>query len=235
MCGRYVHPDQAAIERVWHIGRQTGTPFPRRFNVAPTSIVPILRWDAQTHSPVLAHAYWGFVPPWWKEAKPPRHTINARSEGIAVKPMWRNAFRQGRCLIPAEGWYEWRVEDRADPQTGEISSIKQPYFIRTIGGGIVCFAGIFSVRTPDPATMNASCAIITRASEGAAAQVHDRMPVVLPNDAMQAWLDPSLKDPSAMIERNARSDMECIAVSTRVNQRAAEGVQLIEPLARHAG
>lgn len=80
----------------------------RRFNVAPTTTVPILRMSGRSREVELAAARWGFVPHWWKEAKPPKTSFNARLEEAASKPMWRDALRRSRCLIPAEGWYEWQ-------------------------------------------------------------------------------------------------------------------------------
>ena len=101
MCGRYVSPDQAAMEREWHVGRANSNPFPRRFNVAPTTLVPILRLDRGSDELELTAARWGLIPHWWKDAKIPVHTIDARSEDAATKPMWRAALRNWRCLIPA--------------------------------------------------------------------------------------------------------------------------------------
>lgn len=230
MCGRYVHPDQAAIERGWHIGRSNGNPFEQRFNVAPTMLIPMLRWDAGSQAFELSGAAWGFIPVWWKEARPPRHTINARTEEIHSKPMWRSAYRQARCLLPALGWYEWQARERVDAGSGEIVPYKQPYFIRPADGGLMCFAALWSPRAPQPGSATASCAILTRASVGAAATVHDRMPVVLDEAGMAAWNDPDLTDPDAVINTHAREDFALTPVSTRVNQARAEGAQLIEPV-----
>src|SRR5450631_4205517 len=107
MCGRYVSPDEAAIERFWEINRRSNTdPFRRRFNVAPTTTVPIIR-RAEDGAHELCEARWGLIPHWWKQEKPPALTFNARSEEAAVKPTWRNSYRHLRCLMPALGWYEW--------------------------------------------------------------------------------------------------------------------------------
>lgn len=230
MCGRYVHPDQAAMERGWQIGRTQGNPFDRRFNVAPTMGVPMLRWEPDRRAFELAPAYWGFIPTWWKDDKPPRNTINARTEEIHSKPMWRAAFRHARCLLPAVGWYEWQPRSRTDPSTGEITTFKQPYFIRPLDGRLIAFAGIWSARVPDPRAGAASCAILTRASAGDLTAVHDRMPVVLGEAGIAAWIDPGVTDPAEVIARHALEDFVFAPVSTRVNQRGAEGPQLIEPV-----
>src|ERR1700682_1164850 len=103
MCGRYVSPDTAAIERAWHIGASNSNPFPRRFNVAPTMPVQVIRGHRDFGHPQLVEARWGFIPGWWKQPKPPGHCFNARSEEAASNPMWKYSFRNARCLIPAEG------------------------------------------------------------------------------------------------------------------------------------
>ena len=107
MCGRYVSPEEAAIERFWNLSHtQRENPLGRRFNVSPASIVPMLLLG-ETGALELVGARWGLIPFWWKEAKPPRLTFNARSEEAATKPMWRHPAAKSRCLVPALGWYEW--------------------------------------------------------------------------------------------------------------------------------
>src|SRR5207249_2500140 len=130
MCGRYVSPDEAAVERAWHIGRRNWkTPFGKpRYNVAPTMRVIMLRRDAASPEIELAHARWGFVPYWWKEEKPPRGRFNAKVETAASNGLWREAFSRARCLLPALGWYEWREEMRLDKATGEVVKVNQPYY-----------------------------------------------------------------------------------------------------------
>ena len=113
MCGRFVSPEERALERVFDLGRRDNpSPFARRYNVCPTDKIPFLRQPANASRPELALGRWGMVPHWWKEAKPPRTSFNARLEEAADKPMWRDAFARSRCLIPAEGWYEWQAVER---------------------------------------------------------------------------------------------------------------------------
>jgi putative SOS response-associated peptidase YedK len=239
MCGRYVSPEQAAIEREWHVGRHNNNPFKRRFNVQPSTEVPILRLHAgsQEVAPVidLTLARWGLIPSWWKEARPPKFTFNARIEEAAAKPMWRQALRHSRCLIPAEGWYEWRALQRPDPATGEIKSFKQPHFIHRRDARPFCFAGLMSVsHGADPGAPLLTCSILTTASQGPVAEVHDRMPVVLDDQAHAHWLDPRLGDAEqvvGMAREHARSaEFEHYPVRTLVNSSRAEGEELIEPL-----
>lgn len=234
MCGRYVHPDAAAIEREWHVGRDDGNPFARRFNVLPTTTVPMLRHDPRTGALALAPARWGLVPHWWKDAKPPKFTINARAEEAAGKPMWRHAWRNARCLIPAEGWYEWQALERVDPATGEVKTFKQPFYIHRADARPFCFAGLMAAwRASGEDADTLSCAILTRAAAGALTEVHDRMPVVLPQAAFAAWTDPGLTDAArvqTLVAAHAQSDFAFHRVSTRVNSARSEGPELVAPV-----
>ena len=236
MCGRYVSPDQAAIERAWHIGRHNNLPFVRRFNVAPGAVVPVLRFDRATGGLVLDTARWGLIPHWWKDARPPGSSFNARLEEAAAKPLWRDALRRSRCLVPAEGWYEWR--SLPQPAPARDRRAKQPYFICRGDHRLIAFAGIFS-RWSDPASGTAvtSCAILTRAATGALIAIHDRMPVVAPEPLQPAWLDAATDGVQAtrLLEDASFDTLEHNAVGTRVNDAHAEGPELVEPLAASAG
>lgn len=233
MCGRYVSPEQAAIERAWTIGRFAGNPMARRFNVAPTDAVPVLALDHGVLT--LATARWGLIPHWWKETKPPKLSFNARLEEAAGKPMWRDPMRFGRCLVPAEGWYEWRAIEETDPQTGEIVHAKQPYYIRRQDGKLFCFAGLMSRRSvPDSAEPQLTCALLTTAAAGPLTEVHDRMPVVLPDETHDQWLDRNLKDPakaSGLLRAHLQPDaFTHFPVRKLVNSTRNDGPELIEPL-----
>jgi putative SOS response-associated peptidase YedK len=104
MCGRYVDPDEAALERLWKIDRRNWNPFnPPRFNVAPTLQVPMIV-RATDDATELLGARWGMIPHWWKKDTLPPSTFNARSEEAADKPMWRTALLSSRCIMPARGW-----------------------------------------------------------------------------------------------------------------------------------
>lgn len=230
MCGRYVSPDRAAIERAWQIGRATSNPFGTRYNVLPTTVVPIL-CAAPGGGYALDEARWGLVPAWWKEAKPPQSTFNARAEEAAVKPMWREPFRRSRCLVPAVGWYEWKAAETVDEATGEIRKVRQPYFIYSVDRRLVCFAGLLSARGAPGSPVQLSCAILTRAAAGDAAGIHDRMPVVLPEEGFAPWVGPRLVQPEdvAALVGAARIDFEHYPVSTRLNAAKSDDAGLIEP------
>ncbi|HYD57479.1 MAG TPA: SOS response-associated peptidase [Burkholderiales bacterium] len=203
MCGRYVAPDTAAIERQWKLA-PTGAGFERRFNVAPAADVPILRKDKAGHL-VLASARWGLVPHWWSQPRPPRFNHNARIEEAAAKPMWRDALQRWRCLMPALGWYEWRESD------------KQPYYFSRADGRIAALAGLLSFRDGQ-----LTCAVLSTEACGPLADVHHRMPVALPFESENDWLESG----------KAQCDWNALAfhpVRRLVNSSKAEGPGLLEP------
>lgn len=234
MCGRYVSPEQAAIERFWHIGRHDGNPFGRHFNVAPSAIVPILRVDRSTGELELVQARWGLIPTWWKDAKPPRMTHNARCEEAARKPMWKGPLAKSRCLVPAAGWYEWKQVERTDPATGEIVKVKQPHYLHLPGDPLFAFAGLMAVWKPAHEDQwQASCAILTRDAVGPCADVHERMPVILSRDAEAAWLDASLTDAAqaiAVAVAGCVTEIGHHAVSSRVNSAGNDDESLVRAL-----
>jgi putative SOS response-associated peptidase YedK len=236
MCGRFVSPEERALERAFDLGRRDNpNPFSRRFNVFPTDTIPFLRMPSNTDRLELATGRWGMVPHWWKEAKPPKTSFNARLEEAADKPMWRDAFSRSRCLVPAEGWYEWRAVERVDPATGEIKRAKQPYFIRRTDGGLFCFAGLAAYwRHPTSGEALRSCAVLTAAAEGPLAEIHERAPVVLPREAYDAWLDRRLIDPQKVRQlagqRLPPSELTQWKVRLLVNNTESDGPELIEPL-----
>jgi putative SOS response-associated peptidase YedK len=184
----------------------------------------------------LATGRWGLVPHWWKEAKPPKLSFNARLEEAADKPMWRDAFSRARCLVPAEGWYEWRALERVDPTTGEIVPAKQPYFIRRKDGAILCFAGLTAYwKNPKTGEALRSCAILTADAHGPLSEIHERAPVVLPPDAYEAWLDRRLTDPQRVKQLAVRglppSELTHWKVRLLVNSAKSDGPELIAPFA----
>jgi putative SOS response-associated peptidase YedK len=217
MCGRYVSPEQASIERAWKIDRTSSNPFPRRFNVQPTTAVPMLLLEDGART--LCSARWGLIPHWWKQDKPPSFTLNARLEEISGKPMWRDPIRRSRCLLPAEGWYEWR----------EAPHGKQPHYITRRDRRPFCFAGLYATWRDTP-----SCAILTTQALGPAAEVHERMPVVLPEANHAAWLEPAMHDAAVAtamaLQPMAPEEFEHYPVSLRVNNARNEGPDLVEPL-----
>jgi putative SOS response-associated peptidase YedK len=227
MCGRYVSPERAAIERAWQVGRGNSNPFGRRYNVLPTTEIPILV-AGSSGGLELAEARWGLIPSWWKQDKPPTYSINARAEEAAAKPMWRHAWRHSRCLIPAEGWYEWQAAQRTDPASGEIKAYKQPHYIFRRDRRPVCFAALLET---SPAAQ-LTCAILTRAAAASVAEIHDRMPVVLPDELLVRWVraDVDKAEDVAGMVKLAQSNFAHYAVSTRLNSARNDGPELIAQL-----
>lgn len=157
--------------------------------LSPTDRVPIVVQQPGV-PPQLIHARWGFIPHWWSKPELPRLSFNARSEEAATKPMWRDALRTTRCLIPATTWYEWQ----------HLHGAKIPHSLTPGNGRGFMFAGLWSLwrarRDTDPM---ATCVILTTAASAEVVSVHDRMPVVLAPAAWRAWLDPQVQDPAAAL------------------------------------
>jgi putative SOS response-associated peptidase YedK len=234
MCGRFVTAKETAIEREWQLKREIPR-FPPRWNVAPGAIIPVLRLDPVSGELEAVTARWGLIPHWWKNAKPPTGTFNARLEEAAVKPMWRDAMRRARCLIPADGWYEWQRREVAEAKGRRPAGRKQPYYIHRKDGAPVGFAGLAAAWRPAPeGEWILSCAILTLPAAGRLAELHERMPAAMPRDAQAAWLSLALKDGTAAagLARAAVTveGLEHYPVSTQVNSALADGPDLLEPV-----
>jgi putative SOS response-associated peptidase YedK len=187
MCGRFTLAtpvDQLALAFPW---LSIPSELPPRYNVAPSQPVAVV---ANTNRKLLEYYRWGLIPSWAQDPAIGNRMINARAETVAVKPAFSAAFRRRRCLVLADGFYEWQ---RAPGRT-----TKQPHYIRLASGEPFGFAGLWEVwRAPDGSVI-LSCAIITTQPNDLVAQIHDRMPVILPSDAYECWLDPSVQEPVAL-------------------------------------
>jgi len=234
VCGRYVSPEEAEIERFWHIGRHSPNPFARRFNVAPTQPIPILRVDRATGEIEVVKARWGLIPNWWKDSRPPRTSHNARAEEAATKPMWKGPLGRARCLIPAVGWYEWKTVQQADPATGEIRQVKQPHFFHLPDDQLFSFAGIMAMwKDPEADAPQLSAALFTQDSIGPSAEVHERMPIILTPEMEKVWLNEEITDPGeimALARKNAIIEVLHHPVSSRVSSARFDDKGLVEPV-----
>ena len=226
MCGRYVLPEDAALPTFGPFaGGFCTCAFRPRFNVVPTAQVPVVVPAAAGRQ--LRSARWGLIPGWWTKAAPPPRTFNARAEDAAEKPVWRDAWRAGRCLMPARGWFEWRA--------GETPRApKQPFFIACPAAPAIAFAGLWSLWEAPGAEPVASCAVLTKAAAPRIAFIHPRMPVVLKPEQIAAWLDP--RTPAADLAglvAAARADFAAVPVGPRVNDVRNDDAGLLErvPLA----
>ncbi|KAB2968030.1 MAG: SOS response-associated peptidase [Thermoanaerobaculia bacterium] len=224
MCGRYFLTTPGAV-LAESFALESAPELPPRWNIAPTQNVPIVRAPAAVRggpARELAMVRWGLVPFWAKEAAIGNRLINARAESLGEKPAFRDSFRKRRCLIPADGFYEWKKEGAG----------KQPWLLRLRGGGVLAFAGLWS-RWQDPAggAPLESCAIVTTTPNELAATVHDRMPVVLPFDRHGTWLDPEAAAPAlaALLRPFPAEEMEAFPVSKLVNSPAHDEPGCIVP------
>ena len=180
-----------------------------RLYVRPTEMVPVVRWAKGEPAPRLVDMRWGFIPFWWKDEKAPQSTINARSEEAPTKPMWRDAVRNARCLIPCTGWYEWVPAMNRD--TGEVkmkpdgkTPAKLPVEMHNPTDPAICFAGLWS-RASFKGEAVETCAIVTRSAVAPLDKLHDRMPVIVSPDDYRDWLNPEMTD-VGLFERVTKAD-----------------------------
>jgi putative SOS response-associated peptidase YedK len=178
MCGRYATTRSAGdLSGLFEAVDETGGGLVADHNVAPTDPVPLVRISTEGHR-ALSLGRWGLVPPWSRSSARAARMINARAETVATSRAYARAFARRRCLIPADGWYEWvRLPD----------GTKQPYYMTPYDGSVLAFAGIWSVWDGPDASM-LTCSVLTTAALGELAEVHDRMPLLLPPDRWAGWL-----------------------------------------------
>ncbi len=243
MCGRYVVAydpqdlvDGFSLVRV--------VPFPRKYNVAPTAMVPVV-YENRDGERVGELMRWGLVPHWAGDASGGARLNNARSEGVGDKPSFRQAIRKRRCLIPASGYYEWQL--RADPaavaaaaaRPGKVAKpVKQPWYITPPEGEkFFAFAGLFEAwrpqGSPDDADWLVTCSIITTAPNAALGHIHDRMPVMVEPDDWAAWLSRERTEPEhwqPLLRTAAEHRTRAWPVGRAVGRSSEEGEQLIAPV-----
>lgn len=222
MCGRYVLKTPAAA-LVSAFGLDACADFPPRYNIPPGTDIPVIR-HAPEGKRVLHLLRWGLIPHWAKDASIGARLNNARAESLAAKPSFRDAFHRRRCLIPADGFYEWKREDK----------IKQPYYISLKSGQPLAMGGLWeSWRAPDGSIVR-SCAIITTAANALMAPIHDRMPVIVAPEHWQDWLTAPAQAVTAWLAPPPAAPMQAWPVSRRVSKAADDDAGLIEPLAPSA-
>jgi putative SOS response-associated peptidase YedK len=221
MCGRYDNLiAREAYQAIFAMHRLPQSNFPPRYNVAPTDEVPIVRVDPRDGERELAMARWGLVP-WWSKEMPKKPHINARAETVHTSRMFRDAFARRRALIPATGYYEWQA--RADG--------KQPYRFRLQDLQPFAFAGLWEFcRLGEQDIL--STAIIVCEPNPLAAQIHDRMPVILDPEDYDRWLDPETPVDAlqALLKPYPAERMEGYAVSRAANSVKNDTPECIEPI-----
>jgi putative SOS response-associated peptidase YedK len=220
MCGRYAItlPPEAMAMLFGSADRPNLAP---RWNVAPTQQVPIIAIGKAGDRRIVS-ARWGLQPSWMEKDPPTGPLFNARGETVAEKPSFRTAFARHRCLIPADGFYEWKREGKA----------RLPHFISRTDGAPMAFAGLWAARPgPDGGPAAVSCTIVTCAAADDFKPLHDRFPVVLEAGDWAAWLDPGSPVPglNALLRAPARGLIQVWPVCDRVNKVANDDATLTEP------
>jgi len=193
-----------------------------RYNIAPTQEVAVVANNDQNR---VEFFRWGLIPFWAKDPAIGNRMINARAETLAEKPSFRNAYRRRRCLILADGFYEWRKEPGRRTKT--------PMYIRLKSDEPFAFAGLWEVWRPTEDETVPSCTIITTTPNSLLKDIHNRMPVILPREAYDAWLDPVKKSPdelSRWLKPYPASEMTAYAVSTLVNSPKNDVPECIVPV-----
>lgn len=237
MCGRYAaKKDPATLADEFDAVDATGPGYPGPdYNVAPTKQVCTVverhpredggKPDGTRTERSIRLMRWGLVPHWAKDPSVGNRMINTRAESAAEKPAFKSALRTRRCLLPADGWYEWRRDGKA----------KQPYYMTSMDGSSLALAGIWSTWRPKDAEAGepplVTCSILTTDAVGPLAEVHDRMPLVLPPAAWQRWLDPDRDDVAELLVPPAGeivAGLELRPVSGEVNNVRHNGPMLLE-------
>ncbi|HSR70361.1 MAG TPA: SOS response-associated peptidase [Acidobacteriota bacterium] len=216
MCGRYTLTQTEQIPQVFEVDEVR---LPPRFNIAPSQMVPAVTW-ADQNTRQLDLYRWGLIPYWAKDEKIGFKMINARCETVASKTAFRNAFQRRRCLLPADGYYEWRAE--ADG--------KQPFLFRRKDRSLMALAGLWERWKAPDGHLVLSCTILTTRPNPLSALVHDRMPVILPREGHGLWLDPSARQSQLeeLLKPYPAQEMEAVAVSRKVNSPHNDGPEVME-------
>jgi putative SOS response-associated peptidase YedK len=226
MCGRYTLINLAALTQAFPWIDEPPPDDVSRYNIAPTQ--PILG-IANNHADRFEHFHWGLIPNWAKDPAIGNRMINARAETLAEKPAFRTALRRRRCLIPADGFYEWKK----DPGGGKT---KTPMRVRMKSGDVFAFAGIWETWHSPDGSVIPSCTVITTQPNELMATIHDRMPVILAPEDYQRWLDPKEQDPvdlADLLKPYPAERMEATPVSRAVNNPKNESPACIESMTKN--
>lgn len=221
MCGRYaIYLPPAETARLF--GTMNELPnFAPTWNLAPSQSAPVVRLHPKSGERHLDILNWGFIPHWTKDVKKARKPINARIETAPSSPMFRGAFQERRCLIPADAFYEWYD----DPERG-----KQPYAFARRDGQPLALAGLWDGWRGEDGTVIRSFVILTSAANGFMAPIHDRMPVIVEQRDWAAWLGETEDDPAPLAHPSDEETLRKWPIGTRVNSPRNDGPELLEPV-----
>jgi putative SOS response-associated peptidase YedK len=223
VCGRYrlsrrkqiieEHFDSVSGEEDWS----------PRYNVAPTQPVPVIRQHPKEPVREFSLMCWGLIPSWAKDSSVAASMINARAETAATKPAFRDAMKSRRCLVPANGFYEWKSDGKT----------KQPYCFEINDGELFAFAGIWDRWKDLSGNWMKTCSILTTMPNAVTSAVHDRMPVILDPEGYDLWLDPGMQNVGAASDLLKPYDarlMRCYPVSTKINSAANDDEECSRPV-----
>ncbi len=221
MCGRFaITTPPEAVRSYFGYSEQPN--FPPRYNIAPTQPIPVVRMNAGVREFVLVR--WGLVPSWMKQINPSKPLINARAETLLEKPSFKRAAMRRRCLLPADGFYEWQRCKGAAPK---------PYFIRRKDGGLFALAGIWEHWQGADGSEIESAAIITTRANQTLAPIHHRMPVILDKATQERWLNVAEFSATEVYQHLKPADSDLLTaypVSPRVNKVVNDDAELLEEL-----
>jgi putative SOS response-associated peptidase YedK len=223
MCGRYRLSRRKQIVEEYFDSGPSDDDWSPRYNIAPTQPVPVVRQNPKEPIRQLSLMKWGLIPSWSKDGAGAAGMINARSETASTKAAFRDPLKFRRCLIPADGFYEWQ-------RTGKT---KQPFCFEINDGELFAFAGLWEGWKDPNGNWIRTCSILTTAPNVVTAAVHDRMPVIIDPDSYDVWLDPGMSNVDAASELLMPYDarqMRCYPVSTRINHVANDDEECSRPV-----
>ncbi|MFB2918882.1 SOS response-associated peptidase [Aerosakkonema funiforme] len=220
MCGRFsfTQPDEI-VAQLFHLSSVPN--LSPRYNIAPTQSVPTLLVNSEDKETELKMLRWGLIPSWAKDIKMGAKLINARAETVAEKPAFRSAFKHRRCLVLADGFYEWQEQDGK----------KQPFYFRLEDGKPFAFAGLWERWEKGEGDAIASCTIVTTEANDVMRPIHDRMPVILDPKDYETWLDPQVQKREtleSLLQPYQSEDMTVYPVSTKVNNARTDSPDCIK-------
>ena len=247
MCGRYAssRKPEDLVEEFEVVDSRLDRPIEADYNVAPTKeVYAVMERKPSRDSDddprrQLRSLRWGLVPSWAKDPSIGSRMINARMETVAEKPAYKRAFASRRCLLPADGYFEWYATSQ---QTTAGKPRKQPFFIRPADGGVLAMAGLYEIwrdptrdadDTDDPARFLWTCTVLTTQAEDSLGHIHDRMPLMVERERWGAWLDPTTSgadDLLPLLVPAAPGRLEAYPVSTLVSNVRNNGPELVEPI-----
>jgi putative SOS response-associated peptidase YedK len=234
MCGRFTLSQSAeTIAAAFDLDFDSDEvpTIPPRYNIAPTQPIAVIRKTIDHPQREFTYLSWGLVPSWSKDPKIGSRLINARAETLAEKPSFRAAFKRRRCLIVADGFYEWQRSSTTNG--GRSAEKKQPYYFRLKNHQPFAFGGLWEHWENGNGDVIESCTIITTTANEVLSPIHDRMPVILPPKGYDLWLDPTIekdKDLHTLLRPYAEEEMESYPVRSVVNNPRHDSPDCIAPL-----